>query len=463
MLYALHRTDDSQQVFLSHWRKFCLFLRLVSYTKYLPSASQLKGVPAWKEFLCSFRYFFQHVRKLEKPPSFWTPDFTSVFIIKFCLSGINYMMVPVMVVYGKQFGTVQDAGIAVAIFFVPVILVRLIAGHVCDWFGSKKLLLVIIGLMGLLFVGYLQVASYEQLLVVRVLDGLAFAIVSPPLDTISSGVMQPERWRESNACLGTAGTLAMAVFPAIGIFWVSKDCIWLVFLFGFSITVLSFCLVFRLPDTKAMRAAESDKNTKKSGSIWQTIRIVSPYGLIWAFVTIYLGCTISYIIPYAEEMGYHGLDWLVLMIYTLVVIAIRRFAGQLVDRREKMQLRMSIFSIICFMAGALLLCCKGLVFFFLAFVFNGVAYGCLNPCVTPLAKALVLKLRPGLGMGTYSTIYILGEFFASLLGGWLGAIVGFRYMWLVLMGLGLIPAFVLTLKYMRCSMPVIELEEVTRH
>lgn len=444
-----YRADAQQPVRFPWWVDFCLIFWIP--IRYKPDTRRVIKVSSWGDFCLRVGI---PLRLKPKPPRerMWTPAFGRVFLTMFLLGGVNYLLIPVMVVYGKRFGTALAAGLAVAIFVMPVILVRPMAAMLCDRFGSKKLLLVVIALMAVSFIGYWKVASYEQLLAIRVLDGIAYGIVSPPLDTISSTVIPRSRWREAHATLGVAGTLAMAVFPTCSLFLVDEHHMSLVFLLGLVITMLAFCLVLFLPDTKLLKTVKIEEQSK-TDSIWRTICIISPYGAIWACVAIYLSCTLTYIVPYTRQMGYLGLDWMALLLYTAVVIVVRSLIGRFADRDDRIPFWLSIFAMLCFLTAAIILSMEGRIFFFLAYILNGVAYGCLAPCVYPLGKAMLHPARRSLGSATYKTVYDSGDFIANIAGGWVSAIVGFQYMWLPLMVLGLIPAFGLTWKYMRFPLP----------
>jgi MFS family permease len=127
-----------------------------------------------------------------------------------------------------------------------------------------------------------------------------------------------------------------------------------------------------------------------------------------------------------------------MLVYSLVILSGRVLVSSLARNQESSEKglergRLVTVSYGCFAIGLLCLSFgKGLFFFYLAAVANGMGLSCLAPCVYSLAVTKVPDTRKGMATAIFYTIYDLGAMLApvaNMLRDWSGW--GYQGMWML--------------------------------
>lgn len=115
------------------------------------------------------------------------------------------------------------AGMSAATFSIAAAVIRIVCGQVIDKHG--RYLVVAGGSIVFVIVTLIPLAqlSSEAFLVIRVIQGLAFGMVTTTAATMASDVLPMARLGEGLGFYGLSQAIAMSIGPAIGLFLVETD------------------------------------------------------------------------------------------------------------------------------------------------------------------------------------------------------------------------------------------------
>ncbi|MGT3086782.1 MFS transporter, partial [Salmonella enterica] len=149
----------------------------------------------------------------------WTKDFWAITIISFIIFFVFYVLLTLLPIYisDRLHATPDKAGLLVTFFLGSAILVRPFAGQ---WVGkySNKTILVLSSLAFLVVTALYPVChSIESLLLIRVLHGVTFGVITTVKGTISARLIPASRRGEGISFFSLAMGLAMVVGPWVGL------------------------------------------------------------------------------------------------------------------------------------------------------------------------------------------------------------------------------------------------------
>lgn len=361
--------------------------------------------------------------------------FTSSFIFA-CLGNFLlflgfYMLMPVLPLYLiNTFGTTKsEIGLILAGYTVAALAIRPFSGFLLDLFNRKPVYLLAYALFVLLFVGYPLAQSILLFALLRVLQGLAFGMVTTAGNTLIIDIMPASRRGEGLGYFGVANNLAMAVGPMIGLMLHEYTGSWnLIFYSAVACGLLGFFFASRIKTPIKPQFVREPLSLDRFFLIngWKA-------GLCLLLLAIPFGMTMTYLTLYAEEAGVSGNMGMFFSLMAVGLIGSRTFAGKLVDKGKITQVILAgtvvvmvaffVFSSLGFFHYGL----DGLVRigFFGVAVLLGVGYGMLFPAYNTLFIDLAPHNRRATASSTYLTSWDVGIGLGLVLGGNLGELSGF--------------------------------------
>lgn len=367
-------------------------------------------------------------------PRLWTKDFILFSVANFFGGLLFYLLMTIMAVYAvEQFRASQStAGLASSIFIVGALFSRLFAGKYLEVIGRKRLLFGSLILYALITLLYFPAGDVNLLLLVRLLHGAAFGAVNTALAAAVMSLIPDERRGEGTGYFSLSATCATAVGPFLGIHLAQTydyDTVFAVCT-GFSLANFVILLFCRIPEAKL--TAEQRERMRTGWRIADFIEIRAlPIAIVMIVAGIGYSGIVSFINPYALEIGLEREAGYFFMIYAFVLFLARPYAGKLLDRKGD-----NIVMYPAILIFALSLLAIGLVrsgwALMAAGALTALGFGTLMSSAQAIAVKVSPKHRVGLATSTFFICLDGGMGIGPYLIGKLLPHVHFRGMYLVL-------------------------------
>lgn len=369
----------------------------------------------------------------------WTRDFVLLVVSNLALFISFQMLMPTLPVYVQRLGG-SDAviGLVTGVFTIASVAIRPVTGLALDRWGRRGLLLAGLALFILSVLGYDWALAVPLLLAARFIHGFGWGVSSTAYGTVATDVIPPSRLGEGMGYYGLAGTLAMAVAPALGLYIVGARGFSALFVTSAVLAVAALVLVVNLRYQAPTRAAEPDRS-------WPALFEPSAFGpgLVIFFVTMTYGTVVSFLALHAAKLGVANIGPF-FAVYASAVFVTRPFAGTLADRHGYDLV--VVPGLVLLMLGlAALGLGRSLPAILVAAIPYGVALGAVQPSLQALSVKGLPPARRGAANGTFYTSFDLGIAAGSVLGGVIANRLGYGLMYL----LGVIPAGTGLLVYLR--------------
>jgi MFS family permease len=368
--------------------------------------------------------------------------FTSSFIFaslgNFLLFMGFYLLMPVLPLYLiDAFGTPKsEIGLILASYTVAALAIRPFSGFLLDMFRRKPIYLLAYAFVVVFNIGYPLAQSILLFLLLRILHGLAFGMVTTAGNTLIVDIMPSSRRGEGLGYFGVANNLAMAIGPMTGLMLHEYYGSWnVIFMSAVGCGLLGFFFATRIKTTvkpKSVREPLSfDRFFLLKG--WKA-------GLCLLLLAIPYGMTTTYMALYAEEVGVSGNMGLFFSLMALGLIVSRTFAGSLVDKGKITQVIQTgaVVAMIAFFVfssvGFFKIVLGGDLArfgFYMVALLLGVGYGMLFPAYNTLFVDLAPHNRRATASSTYLTSWDVGIGLGLVLGGNIGELGGFKIAYLM--------------------------------
>ncbi len=361
----------------------------------------------------------------------WTQSFISACAGNFLLFFAFYLLLPILPLYLiKVFGANRSSvGIILSCYTLAALLIRPVAGFVLDMFNRKPLYLIAYFLFVLCFVGYTLAGLLTLFILVRILHGLTFGMVTTAGNSLIVDILPSSRRGEGLGYFGVANNLAMATGPMFSLFLHDYYTFDVIFYVAIASGILGFLIANTIKYTKKV------EKTLKQPIAFD--RFFLPKGLSggisFLFMALPYGMLTTYVAIYGKELGIETSMGIFFSLMAAGLIGSRLFAGKLVDRGRLIWV-IATGTIICLFAffvlsglEMLLGLANGLlitVLFYAVAVVLGIGYGMLFPAYNTLFVNLAPNNRRATASSTYLTSWDIGVGTGLVLGGQLADTAG---------------------------------------
>lgn len=225
------------------------------------------------------------------------------------------------------------AGFAASSFVVGAGLVRLIIGKYLDLIGRRRTLVVSLVIFAACSLLYPHVDHYSLLIVIRLIQGTAFGVISTAITSVVIDIIPAKRRSEGLGYYSLAATLGMAIgpFAAFQISETASD----VWVFHFTALCAAISLVALLP----MHIEEHPPSTEDLTDRWRLrgsdlidIKVL-PVAIVAFLSAIGYALITTYLSPFLVGRGMTNAASIFFMVFALAMLGVRLFAGRLHDRR----------------------------------------------------------------------------------------------------------------------------------
>lgn len=364
----------------------------------------------------------------QQAESLWTKNLVLIVFLNLFIMLAFQMLNPVMPVLADRLGgSGRAAGLVVGVFTISSIFMRPIAGMLADRRGRKVVFIGGLILFAACTFSYIWVSAILFLLAVRFVHGFAWGTTSTAATTIATDAIPKARLGEGMGYVGLAGTLAMAIAPALGLTIAENFGLRFVFPLSFACIIACFVIACLINYQEPQPAPAGTKN-----SIIES-KAIFP-GLIILLITMTYGSIVTFIALYAEESNVTGIG-LFFTVYAIAVFIARPLFGRLSDRKGySVAVIPGIIAICC--AMLLLYNAAALPMFCLAGFVYGLGFGATQSALMAMAVRDVSPARRGAANATFFVGFDVGIGMGAILWGTVAEITGYRTIY----ALAIIPA-----------------------
>ncbi len=352
----------------------------------------------------------------------WTRDYVLLCLANFMMCFAFYLLVPTLPFYlEKEFGaSLSMVGVVVSCYTIAVLAVRPFSGYIADTFQRKSVYLIAYYLFVSVFCGYLLAGTLTVLMIIRIVHGLAFGLITTTGNTLIIDVLPSSRRGEGLGYYGVVNNLAMSIGPMIGLFIADMG--------NFDVIFWCSILIGLLGILFASLAKVPPKVPNTANSVLSIDRFFLVKGvracLSLLLLAIPYGMTTTFIAKYAKELHLTSNTGLFFTVMAVGLIVSRIGSGKRVDRGLVTQVisQGMAIALLGVVAESFLGLAAGVsvglgyVVYFVAAFLVGYGYGTMFPAY----NTLFINLAPNSRRATASATYLTGWDVGMGIGMWFG-------------------------------------------
>ncbi len=348
-----------------------------------------------------------------------------------------YLILPVFTFFlMENFGTSSTtAGLILSCYTIASLCMRAFAGYLVDSFPRKPLYLLAFALFTMVFIGYAWATTIACIVLLRILHGLAFGLVSVGGNTIVIDITPSSRRGEAIGYYGLMNNFALSLGPMVGLFMHSA---------GLSFDTIFYCslasgtlgiIMSSFVNTPYKPPLKRDPISLDRFILLKGL----PAGLSLMLLALPYGMTTTYVALYAQRMGITVSTGVFFSFMAAGLGASRFFSGKQADKGKGtyiIQVGMLI-AIVVFILLSSIQTLMGWnpytaeILFFGSALLMGIAYGTMFPAFNTLFVNLAPNNQRGTATSTYLTSWDVGIGFGLLAGGWIAQITTFDYAYMM--------------------------------
>ena len=282
-----------------------------------------------------------------------TPSFAYILAANFLLYFAFYLILPILAFYlQEEFGAGKTMiGFVLSCYTIACLCIRPFSGYLLDTFARRPLYLLAYIAFVAIFGGYILATSLTLFIALRIVQGLAFGMVTVAGNTIVIDILPSAHRGEGIGYYGLANNIAMSFGPMIGLFMHNTCSYAFIFTCALISGVLGFFMAYLVKTpykAPVQRIPISlDRFFLKKG-IWAGIALL--------MLSIPYGMTTTYVAMYAKEIGIEVNSGLYFTFMAIGLAVSRMFSGKQVDKGRVtlvITLGMYLATITFFMLSAL--------------------------------------------------------------------------------------------------------------
>ena len=380
-----------------------------------------------------------------------TPGYVLILAANFLLYFAFYLILPVLPFYLTEVFQTGNAavGVILSCYTVASLCIRPFSGYLLDTLARKPLYLIAYFVFITVFAGYILAGVLSLFIMLRVVHGLAFGMVTVAGNTIVIDITPSSRRVEAVGYYGLMNNTAMSFGPMIGLFMhdtCSFETIFLCSLLSGTAGFVAACLV-KTPVKQPVK--------REPISLDRFVLIKGiPAGVALLLLSIPYGMTSTYIAMYAKEIGITLSSGLFFTFMAIGMAVSRMFSGRQVDKGHITQVITLGLYLVCICFFTLSACDKLMqinpeltdVLFFMVALLLGVGFGTMFPAFNTLFVNLAPNSQRGTATSTYLTSWDVGIGIGLVLGGYIAQFTSFDMAYLFGACLTVISTFYFNLK-----------------
>lgn len=360
-------------------------------------------------------------------PALWSMQYLILLAAGVLSTTALFMSVPVLPKYMIGFGASYGiTGVLSGIGPLISLVARPFSGIAADRCHKKRLFMASAVLTGLTILGYAMSQDIPALSVLRVLNGIAFAVCGTTVFAMASLMIPSSRMGEGVGYISLAQILASAVGPSLGLAVCER--------FGYEKCFQIICCVSAASALLVLPIRCEYKKPREHVTL-QTLRIrdllavdVMPLSLLGGPFSLGNALVMTFIAMLGSERGIQNVG-MYFVINAVALILVRPLAGKLYDRRG-----LTLILLPSFLFDAAALACIALSRSFgaiaAAAVLRAVGQGAGQPSIQAECIRILGRERSGVATSTYYIGNDVFQGFGSMVGGAVLAAFGYSALYL---------------------------------
>lgn len=364
------------------------------------------------------------------PQKILSRRFTLLWLIQFLASVQFYLLTTIAAVYAmEQFGAGETAaGLTISAFTIGAIIARLLTGKYMEIIGRRRVLVAGSVLLTLISIAYVPDTGMIGLLIVRLINGASFGIVTTIAPAAVQAVIPSRRRGEATGYFGMATTLATALGPAIGVAMsqsVGYDAIFwmLAVLCAISLVI---ALVLEVPEVALSEERRAAARTWSLSSMIETRSL--PISAVMIFMGAAYSTVLAFLNAYAIQLDLVAAAGFFFIVYAATIVVTRPFLGRLQDRRGDNAVLIPALILFAIAMVLLALTASGWMLLLV-----GVLMGCSFGAILTAAQTAAVRSAPlsrvGLTTSTFFLCMDIGATIGPIALGALAPALGYRGMY----------------------------------
>jgi MFS family permease len=358
----------------------------------------------------------------------WTKSFVAVCVGNFLLFFAFYLLLPILPLYLIEYFQTSHStiGIILSCYTVAALVIRPMAGFILDRVRRKPVYLVAYFAFVIIFVGYAEATLLATFIIIRILHGLAFGLVTTAGNTVIVDIMPSQRRGEGLGYFGIANNLAMAIGPMVSLFMEGNYHYSFIFYFALALGLIGFIFAssVKVP-VKNIAKVEEVKQTPYH--LYDRFFLVKGLraGICLVLLAIPYAMITGYIPIYGESLGFQNSMGIFFSMMAVGLIGSRLFSGRMVDKGYITRI-IALGNLICVVSFFLLASLErsGAIYdrlpaigFYVVPFLLGVGYGMIFPAFNTLFVNLAPNNRRATASSTYLTSWDVGIGLGLIAGG----------------------------------------------
>lgn len=365
-----------------------------------------------------------------------SPSFCYILAANFLLFFAFYLILPVLPFYLKEeFMTDKSMiGFILSCYTLACLCIRPFAGYMLDTFSRRPLYLVAYAAFMIIFGGYMVASVLMVFIILRIVHGFAFGLVTVAGSTIVIDILPSSRRGEGLGYYGLANNLAMSFGPMIGLFMYGVYSYEIIFLCSLVSCVLGLFMASRV------RTPAKEPVRREPVSLDRFFLVKGAWaGVSLLLLSIPYGMTTTYVAMYSEEIGISVNSGLYFTFMAVGLAVSRLFSGRQVDKGHITRVISLGMYLVCFSFFALASLDVLMRWnpIFTSYLYLGIAlaqgvgFGTMFPAFNTLFVNLAPNSQRGTATSTYLTSWDVGIGIGLMMGGSIAqAFGGFDYAYL---------------------------------
>lgn len=360
-----------------------------------------------------------------------TPDYCFILAANFLLYFGFWLLIPVLPFYLSEVFKTGNCtiGIILSCYTAAALCIRPFSGYLLDSFARKPLYLLAYFIFSMIFAGYLIASSLTLFIILRIIHGVSFGMVTVSGNTIVIDIMPASRRGEGLGYYGLSNNIAMAVGPMSGLFLHDAGTSYPVIF----CTSLASCLI-GLFCASRVKTPYKPPVQREPISLDRFILLKGiPAGISLLLLSIPYGMATNYVAMYAKQIGIHTSTGLFFTFMAIGMAISRIFSGKIVDRGKVTQvisagMYLVVFSFFLLSACVYIISWNSVactIVFFVIALLLGVGFGIMFPAYNTLFVNLAPNNQRGTATSTYLTSWDVGIGIGMLTGGYIAEVSTF--------------------------------------
>lgn len=361
-----------------------------------------------------------------------TSSYCFILAANFLLYFGFWLLIPVFPFYLSEIFHVSNStiGIVLSCYTVSSLCIRPFSGYLLDAFARKPLYLFAYFVFMLVFAGYMLASLLTVFIILRVVHGFSFGMVTVGGNTVVIDIMPSSRRGEGLGYYGLTNNIAMSIGPMFGLFLHSGGASYItVFSYALASCALGFLCAW-LVKTPYKPPVEREPVSFDRFILLKGL----PAGFSLLLLSIPYGMTTNYVAMYARQIGITAETGFFFTFMALGMAVSRLFSGRLVDKGRITQVISAGIYLVCFCYFGLTACGwlvdwnyqVTTVLFFMIALLLGIGFGTMFPAYNTLFVNLAPNSQRGTATSTYLTSWDVGIGIGMLVGGYIAEIATFR-------------------------------------